>query len=215
MAWSKRGILTLCYPVKGGGLVNNFDDYEKLLHEAFYNEMRVAPEEHPVAILMSPNAPSAQRSKIVQIMYETFNVPAFLYVCDDVAALYPARDGVVVKSGHSGTVISVVRDGRSVPESVVTLAVGGEAVSARIRETMGAEFGLDTNDLTFELLQEIKVCGSSFRFVFGIMCYLAGEAVLRLPRQLRGIQSGVAQAAKVSRPGDTNREEVCGGGACV
>jgi actin len=157
MAWSKRGILTLCYPVEKGGLVKNFDDYEKLLHEAFYNEMRMAPEEHPVAVLMAPNAPQAQRGKIVQIMFETFNVPAFLYVYEDVAALYPARNGVVVKSGHNGTVISVVRDGRSVPESVVTLSIGGDAVSARLRETLEADFGFERSDLTFELLEEIKV----------------------------------------------------------
>ena len=108
-------------------------------------------------MLCSANAPLAQRSKVIQILFETFNVAALLLLTEDVAALYPARSGVVVKSGHSGTVISMVRDGLSVPESVVTLGIGGEAVSARLRETLEAECGLNSTSLTFEFLEEIKV----------------------------------------------------------
>eukprot|EP00808_Paulinella_micropora_P026732 g29161.t1 len=124
-AQSKRGILTMKYPVEAGVVVN-WDDMEKLWHHAFYNELRVAPEEHPVLLSEPVCNPVANRQKLCQIMFETFNVPALCLKSSAqlVLAATGQTSGLVVEVGERITTVAAVRGRQVIPESAMSLSIG-------------------------------------------------------------------------------------------
>jgi hypothetical protein len=59
-AQQKRGVLKLSYPLSHG-IVTDWGDMEHIWHHTFFNELRVAPEEHPVLLTEAPHNPKLNR----------------------------------------------------------------------------------------------------------------------------------------------------------
>ena len=72
-AKANRGVLTLKYPIEHG-IVTNWDDVEKIWRHTFYTALNVTPETLPVLLTERAMNPKANRERLTQIMFETFNL---------------------------------------------------------------------------------------------------------------------------------------------
>ncbi|KAL8566585.1 hypothetical protein ACOMHN_054807 [Nucella lapillus] len=156
-AWSKRGVLALKYPIEHG-IVTNWDDMEKIWHHTFYNELRVAPEDHPVLLTEAPFNPRANREKMTQIMFETFDSPAMYVAIQSVLSLYASgRDtGFVLDSGDCVTYAVPVYGGYALCHSIMKLAMAGRDVTDYLMNLLTERgYSFTTRD-DRQIVQDIK-----------------------------------------------------------
>ncbi len=78
---------------------------EKILNHTYYFELRVFPDEHPVLLTEAVLNLKANREKMAQIMFDTFNVPALYVGIQPVLSLYSTgrTTGIVCESGDGVT----------------------------------------------------------------------------------------------------------------
>mmetsp|Transcript_4083 Transcript_4083/g.9850 ORF Transcript_4083/g.9850 Transcript_4083/m.9850 type:complete len:409 (-) Transcript_4083:56-1282(-) len=144
-ASKQRELLTLTCPIEHG-IVVDWDAMETIWHHTFHNELRVNPKEHPVLLTEAPLNPKADRERMVQIMFKTFNVPAMYVATAAELSLYASghKTGIVMDSGEDVSHAVPIYEGYVLPHAVSRQELAGGDLTEYLIDILSGRYSFTT-----------------------------------------------------------------------
>jgi len=191
-AQQKRGILLLKYPLEHG-IVQNWDDMEKVWRHTFDNELRmVVGDENEadedcqgVLLTEAPMNPKDNRERMTQIMFETFNVRRFYVAIQAVLSLYASgrTTGVVVDCGDGVSHTVPIYEGYSMPHAIQRINLAGRDLTDYICKILQESKITLTTTAERESAKKIKedLCYCSMDFATDVENFAGKEKQFEMP----------------------------------
>mmetsp|Transcript_15128 Transcript_15128/g.43703 ORF Transcript_15128/g.43703 Transcript_15128/m.43703 type:complete len:419 (-) Transcript_15128:193-1449(-) len=133
------GKLSVHYPLENG-IIENFEHMERLWEYAFLDKLNVNPQRHPVLLTEPPYNPKPNREKMVEIMFEAFEVPMLNISIQGVLALFEAgrMTGLVLDSGEGVTHTLPIFQGFGLPHCINRMDIAGRELNTLLAKLMAA-----------------------------------------------------------------------------
>ena len=119
----------------------------------------MAPEDHRVLLTEAPLNPKANRERMCEIMFETFNVQATHVAIQAVLSLYSSgrTTGLVLDSGDGVTHTVPIYEGFALPHAVQRIDLAGRDVTRRMVQLLAQEgHNSFTTSAGKEIVRDIK-----------------------------------------------------------
>ncbi|CAL5328704.1 unnamed protein product [Camellia sinensis] len=156
-AQARRGVLRLSYPIDHG-VVRDWETMERLWDHIFKDKLQVTIEEHCVLLTEAPLNPKTNREKMVEIMFEAFEVPATYIAIQAVLSLCGSGQttGIVVDSGEGVTHVVPIYEGYALPHAVQRLDLAGKDLTDYLTKILAEEGYIFTTSAEREIARDIK-----------------------------------------------------------
>ena len=166
-AENKKAVLTLNYPIEHG-VVNNWDEMEKIWGFVFTNELRVDPVEHNVMLTEAPFNPIESKDKMAQIMFETFNVKGLYIAIQGILCLYcmGKTTGMIGDMGDGVTHFVPIFEGYSLPHAIIRIDLAGRDLTEymmKLLTEIGIRFSTSAEKEITKAIKE-KACYVALNF---------------------------------------------------
>ena len=155
-AQKKIGVLDIKRPIEHG-IVTDWANYEILLRHAF-EKLGVDPAGRPVLMTEAPLNPKANREKMTQLCFDTFNTASMYVAIQAVLALYASgrSTGIVFDSGYGVSHTVPIYEGYALPHAILRLDLAGMDLTHYLAKLLGQSgYRLNTRS-ELEIVCDIK-----------------------------------------------------------
>ncbi|KAJ6245736.1 actin-5c-related [Anaeramoeba flamelloides] len=156
-AQERKAMLDLNAPIKNG-IIENWDDMEKIWHHAFFNELRVDPSEHPVFLTEGVFNPKEKREKTMQLMYELFEVPDFYLKNTALLELmcHGYQYGTSISVGYNSTTLCYISEELIHRNTLTSFEIGGKDLTNFFQELLAFNTDFEADNYNEEDFREMK-----------------------------------------------------------
>lgn len=175
----RRDLFDVKFPVQRG-IIQDWENMEKIWHFAFYDELKVPPEDHPVLLTEAILNPKKNREKIAEVMFETFNVPATYVSLQPHLSLISAgrTNGIALDVGEGVASIVPICEGTILPHAMMRLHLSGTDLNDYLRRLLTERGNYLEAPSEQELIPDIKEQ----------LCYVAEDFEEEMKKDVPGLE---------------------------
>lgn len=139
----------LHWPLENG-IIESFDEMTSIWEYTFFDRLQANPMRHPILLTEPPYNPKPNRERMVEIMFETFEVPCLNVSIQGVLALLGQgrTTGIVLDSGEGVTHTIPIFDGFGLPHCINRMDIAGRELNTLLGKLLATpERGSDSLSL--------------------------------------------------------------------
>ena len=156
-AASISGVLNINNPISEG-VINNWDDIEKMLGFIFSSELKVDPSEYNILLTETPMNPKENKEKLAQIMFENFNIQGLYIALESLLSLFNAgKDtGISVDIGDGISSFVPIYYGCSLPHAIIRSNLAGRILTQYMKQLLEDKGKIFSTMAEKEIIKDIK-----------------------------------------------------------